>query len=291
MNIVYQHLSESSDFSINTLEVSYPAYNVPLHYHPEIEIIYIDNDTGMKYVGDKSCAFSNKEVSLIGSNLQHVWRSDAFYDTSCKKQSKAYVIHFRKEIFEGGISLMPEIKGIRNLLQEASRGVTFTGSIKTKLVKLIVDIGKQRGIKRFMMLLEILRIMAESQDKTIHSSLGYTLSNESEDSQKFKKIHHFILENFKQKITLEEVAGIANMTPNAFCKFFKKRTAKSFTDFLNGLRIGYACKLILEGKLNIAGICLECGFNNLSNFNMQFKQITGDTPSEYRKKYMRVSDR
>jgi AraC-like DNA-binding protein len=282
MEILFEQLPKDSEYQINCLEVEVPCLDVPWHFHPETEIIYIEKSTGSRFVGDHSGSFGEGDIGLIGSNLPHVWKSDPIYQKNIPGlMARILVVHFNDEIFKGVISKLPEMEGINFLLQKSQLGVTFFGSARAHIEVQMKAIIRARGIEKFTRLIEILDFMSKTKEKQVLASAGYTKIRKSDDFDRFNKAHRYMIDHFQQNISLEKVSGIVGMTPTSFCRYFKKHTKKSFLSVLHEIRIGHACKLLMESKLNISGISYECGFNNLSNFNSQFKRIKGVSPSHY----------
>ena len=266
----------------NFLEVEVPCLDVPWHYHPETEIIYIEKSTGSRFVGDHSEPFEDGDVGLIGGNLPHVWKSDPIYHKNIRGLlARVLVIHFRDEIFKNHLAILPEMQTINQLFYESQFGIKFLGSARTEIGILMKGIIKTTGIEKLVRLIELLDYMSKTKEKQVLASTGYSKIRKSADFDRFDKAHRFMIDNFHQNITLDRVSAIVGMTTTSFCRYFKKHTKKSFHTVLNEIRVGHACKLLLENKMNISGICFESGFNNVSNFNEQFKKIKGIPPSQY----------
>jgi len=282
MDILYEQLPKDSEYSINCLEVEVPCLDVPWHFHPETEIIYIEKSTGSRFVGDHSESFGAGDIGLIGKNLPHVWKSDPIYEKNVPGLvARVLVVHFNDEIFKGSLSKLPEMQGISKLLYESQFGIKFFGSAHAHIEIQMKAIIRSKGIEKLLRLIDMLDFMAKTEDKKLLASTGYSKIRKSDDFDRFDKAHRYMIDNFQQNISLDEVSGIVGMTPTSFCRYFKKHTKKSFLSVLHEIRIGHACKLLLESKLSISGISYECGFNNLSNFNEQFKKIKGISPSHY----------
>jgi AraC-like DNA-binding protein len=284
MEILYQQLSKESEYCINLLEVELPEFEVPWHYHPEVEILYIEKSNGLRFVGDHSEPFAEGDIAIIGANLPHVWKNNANDHFQPDAFSRALVVHFQEQLFAGNLAFLPEMGRVNQLLVESQCGIKFYGSSQIHLAKMIKRLMPQSGMQKLLSLLEILDYMSSTTEKQVLASSGYSKIRTSADFDRFDKAHRYMIENFQQSITLNEVANLVGMTPSSFCRYFKKRTTKSFLTFLNEIRIGHACKLLLENKMNIAGVCYECGFHNVSNFNQIFKNIKGTTPGMYVKK-------
>ncbi len=282
MDVFYEKLSKESENSINCFKTETAYFDVPWHFHPETEILYIEKSTGLRFVGDHSESFEAGDIGLIGSNLPHVWKSDAIYRNNIPGlTANAYVIHFHDTIFKGPLSVLPEIQGINQLLFDSQFGIKFTGAVRASISAQMKEIVMAKGIDKLLRLIKILDVMSLTDEKQLLASSGYSKIRKSFDFDRFDKAHRFMIDNFQRNISLEEVSDIIGMTPTSFCRYFKKHTNKSFHTILNEIRIGHACKLLLENKMNISGICYESGFNNVSNFNEQFKKIKGIAPSLY----------
>jgi len=281
-DVFYEKLNRDSEFGISFLEVDVPCLDVPWHYHPETEIIYIEKSTGSRFVGDHSEPFEEGDIGMIGANLPHVWKSDSIYQKNIPGlRARVLVVHFRDEIFNGPLSVLPEMRDITQLIHESQFGIKFTGPSGAKIALLMKDIIHATGIDKLTKLVGLLDFMAKVPNKQLLASTGYTKIRKSADFDRFDKVHRYMIDSFQHNISLEKVASIAGMTPTSFCRYFKRHTKKSFHRVLNEIRIGHACKLLIENKLNIAGICYESGFNNVSNFNEQFKKIKGIPPSQF----------
>jgi len=281
-DIFYEKLTRESEYSINFLEVEVPCLDVPWHYHPETEIIYIERSTGSRFVGDHAEPFMEGDVGLIGSNLPHVWKSDSIYQKNIPGlTARVLVIHFRDDIFKSPLSQLPEMHGINQLFYDSQFGIKYTGKARAEIGMLMKGIIRTTGIHKLVKLVELLDLMSNTSEKQLLASIGYSKIRKSADFDRFDKAHRYMIENFHRNITLETVSAIVGMTPTSFCRYFKKHTKKSFHSVLNEIRVGHACKLLLENKMNISGICFDSGFNNVSNFNEQFKKIKGITPSQY----------
>ncbi len=282
MDVFYEKLTKESEYSINFLEVEVPCLDVPWHYHPETEIIYIEKSTGSRFVGDHSEQFGDGDVGLIGANLPHVWKSDPIYQKNIPGLvARVLVVHFNHEIFKSSLAVLPEMHGINQLLYDSQFGIKFTGTARTDIEALMKGIIRTKGIEKLVKLIELLDVMSKTKEKQLLASPGYSKIRKSADFDRFDKAHRYMIENFHQNISLNTVSDIIGMTPTSFCRYFKKHTKKSFHTVLNEIRVGHACKLLIENKMNISGICYESGFNNVSNFNEQFKKIKGITPSQY----------
>lgn len=279
----YEKLSNEAEYCINYLDTDCPYLEVPWHFHPEAELIFIEKGSGYRFVGDHSEAFSEGDIALVGANLPHVWRSDSIYKKSVPGlTAHVQVVHFHDTIFRGPLAILPEMSGINQLLFESQFGIKFFGAARDRIETEMRELKKSTGIDKLLGLIRVLDFMSKTDEKQLLASVGYSKIRKSSDFEKFDKAHRYMIDNFQQDIKLGVVADLIGMTPTSFCRYFKKHTNKSFTTVLNEIRIGHACKLLIENELSISGICFESGFSNLSNFNEQFKMIKGVSPSRFR---------
>jgi AraC-like DNA-binding protein len=194
----------------------------------------------------------------------------------------AIVIHFMDKFLGDKFLSIPEMENFKNILRTSSRGLAYHGETRTKINNLMKSMLTMSGLKRLSALFEIFDILATSSEYEVLASPGYT-QVELKASDRFGKVTEYIMRNFDKEITLPEVASIANMAVTTFCNFFKDHFRVTFVEYLNTVRIGYACKLLADDDHNIVEIAYESGFKNLANFNRQFKRFKSMTPTEYRK--------
>lgn len=263
---------------------STPYIHNPWHFHPEFEITYILNGRGTLFTGDRIFTYEEDELFFIGPNLPHELRSDIVEDPD--NYSRSISIHFKYDFLNEGIYELPEMIQLKELLSKANRGIRVTEEqIKARIKDHIVQLPHMNGLKRVIKLLEILETISASSGIKFLSSNSFTQSIDQGQDYRINRIYKYVMQNFKKSISISEVAELVNMTNTSFCRYFKKRTNKSFIAYLNEIRIGYACKLLLEGKYTVAEVAFECGYEYVSYFNKIFKEIKGMTPSEYVDEY------
>ncbi|MEN8765218.1 MAG: AraC family transcriptional regulator [Wenyingzhuangia sp.] len=253
------------------------------HFHKELELHYTCSSTGTLFAGDYIGKFAQGDLVLLGKNLPHLWmNSEEYFIPENDLLATASVVHFKEE-FLGDVFLdQPEIAEIKNLFLKARRGVVFKGdtsAIHEKIQSMI----SLTGMKKLIQLLDILNDLAQWESIEVMSSEAFVKGFSDNKLKKLEVVYEYIYNYFNSDISLEKVAEVACMNPSAFSRYFKKAHGKNFIKYVNELRVNYACKLILDHKYSIIEICFESGFNNLSNFNRQFKIITGCAPSNYLK--------
>jgi AraC-like DNA-binding protein len=253
------------------------------HYHPELELHYLIKGKGVRFIGDNISNFSEGELILLGENLPHTWRVE---EGASNTAAEVIIIHFLPNCLGGDLLLLPEAYQIPKLYDRAKRGLLISGEAKEKIIPLMHAAVNAENLERLIALLSILKILAETSDiETIASAYAFYKSNDTE-TLRLNKVYSYTLANYRNAITLQDVASIANLGITSFCRYFKLMTKKTYNDFLIEIRISQACRLLIEDRIATEVICFECGFNNVSNFYRHFKKVTGMTPLEYKRKYL-----
>ncbi len=262
-----------------------------LHFHPEIQLTLIQEGEGTLIVGDKIDRFSRNDVLMLGSNLPHVLRSDPdYFAPESTRRSTSTTVFFRAEHMESTVFSLPETRHLLQLLHESQHGVRFRCGEGHPLTAQFEALPTQRPLEQFLTLLSILDYLVTHSNREVLSVTAFTHPQRPEDHQRLERVFSFILDNYHSPITLEDVANTANLTPGAFCRFFRQHTRKTFSTLLNEVRVEHACRYLRESKQTISQIAFSCGYTNLSNFNRQFKEITGMPPGEYIRSYNRSPD-
>lgn len=256
-------------------------YNI-WHYHREIELLYVIKSHGTRFVGDSIQPFYDGDMVLVGSNVPHFWQNEEqYFENKEDLFGEVILLQFVDDIIQETIAL-PEMMHIGQLLNNAMHGIQFTGKTRDKAAEILWSLVKENGKNKILELLELLNLMANSEDQRLLSDMPYKPVTK-QSSTRIQKVCEYLVQNYRQPISLSEVAEIANLTEKAFCRFFKKSTQKTLIQFITELRISHACKLLHTKEYTIGEICFESGFNNLSNFNRNFLRTVGQTPKEYQK--------
>lgn len=258
-----------------------PEFDTPWHHHPEYELILILGSTGTRFMGDNIAEFREFELILIGPNLPHFWKEDQ----NKNPEAEAYVIHFSEDFLGKEFFDIPEGKKIKLLLERSRFGLKFHADEEDRYVAGIKELFEKNDFDRVMMLLGILNSMSSSERCEQLSSPGFVSFFNHKSSARINRVFEYSITNFKEVIELNTVAQLIHMSKPSFCRFFKKSTGKAYMDFLKELRIGYACKLLQESNMSIIQICYECGYESISNFNRQFKELLRTTPFKYRQNF------
>jgi AraC-like DNA-binding protein len=251
-----------------------------LHQHKEIQINVILEGEGTYIIGDCVGDFKASDIFVIGENLPHVFKRDIAFENT----AEMVTLFFSKTAFGEQFFELPEFEHFQNFFNNSALGYKVLSNKKeiSLLLSKIINLPKYRQFTSF---LEILNLISKANKRNL-SSLINLKKYAGDEGKRMSDIFQYSMENFHKEVSLHDVADIANMTPNAFCRYFKQRTNKTFVNFLIDIRIGNACKLLAKkNDLSITEISYKSGFNNLANFNRKFKAIKGITPSEYRKKH------
>ncbi len=259
------------------------------HYHPELELIHIEQGSGTQFVGDNISSFQNGDLLLIGPNLPHYWRCDEkYFDRESQLYAQATVVHFSEDIFGKSFLDLPENKSISELLVKARLGMKISGAGTQTVKKLLKDLLNQTNGNSIIALLQILERLSHCTGVELLTDTPYLHDYDQFDTDRINNIYQYSLSNFQKKISIEEISEVANISPHSFCRYFKSRSRKTYSQFLLELRIGHACKLLSEAKLPIAQVCFESGFNNFANFNKYFKLHIGKSPMQYQKEFRKI---
>jgi AraC-like DNA-binding protein len=253
------------------------------HFHPEIELVYVNKGQGKRHIGNHLSYFNNSQLIMLGANLPH----NGFTDRLTVNGTET-IIQFKPDFLGDSFLKMPEMNDLTSLFERAKKGLLFKPETKKIVGPKIENILKFEGFERVLKLLEVLNDLASADDYTILNVDGFVLETTPQDSAKIDIVFNFVNTNFQRHIALEEISDKVSMTVPAFCRYFKKATGKTFTKLVNEYRVVHATKLLSESQTSITDICFECGFNNFSHFNKQFKEFTGKSASNYRKEMKRM---
>jgi len=279
-------VSKGPDRSFSVRRDLVPHVNNRWHYHAEVELIHFKKGEGTQFIGDSIKRFKAGDVVLVGSNLPHYWRfDDMYFEESAKALADVRVSHFNENFWGDQFLHLPENNNIKAILDKGKRGLQITGKTKQKVADLLEQLQVADGPQRIILLIEALSAIANCRQLVSLSSIGFKPDLVEVESDRINAIYEYSIKNFKRKIQLEEIADVANISPNSFCRYFKSRTRKTYSQFLIELRVGHACKLLIENNQCIKRLCYESGFNNFTSFHKYFKLITGKSPLNYQREF------
>ncbi len=268
---------ESSFVAKTVRRANRPLLTQAWHYHPEIEICFTRKSSGQRFVGNKIAPYEIGDLVMLGSFLPHGFTTS--------EETDQIVIQFNEHFMGTTFLEKPEMRKILDLIHRAKMGIEFYGKTQKKASQRITEILKEQGSIKFIKLLQLLTILADSEEYKIICSKNYSTTLNMDQLNRVKTIFEYIEKNYQKEISISEIAKSLNLSESAFYKFIRKHTKKKFTQIVNEYRINHATKLLIETELTISQICYQCGYNNLSYFNRKFRKITEIRPHEFRAKY------
>jgi len=270
-------LSDNTSFVARTYRT--PHFEVPWHQHIEYELILFTEGEGKAFIGNYIGEFKTGDVFFLGSNLPHTFQK-AHRDLI----TSAVVVQFRDDFWGQSFMELPECKSVRKLFEVSGQGLKIGATARRQLSPKIKELEHLQGFSRIIRLCECIQLLATTSDYECTSTQDVKMF-QARNRDRIDRIFQYTIENFQEPITLADVAATAGMSIPAFCNYFRKSTKKTYIDFLNEVRIGHACKLLIDTQLPVLEICYESGFNTLANFNKQFLKMKRLTPSAYRKQF------
>jgi AraC-like DNA-binding protein len=277
MKVIREQVSPDSDSSFRILLT--PGLNDQFywHFHPEYEIVFIDGATGTRHIGDHISRYEGSDLVFIGPNIPHL-----NFDYGVRTDCSVVVVQMREDFLGKEFFQLPEMSEIRGLFERARKAVYFTGETKRKVGEMLGELPGKGHFEQLMGLLGIFQVLAASAEAEQLNIKPMARDASGKEQQRMRDVYRFVEENYQRKADSTEAAALVNLTPAAFCRYFKRTTGQTFTDFMNQYRITQAKKFLMMGK-NVTETCFECGFENLSHFNRSFRRYAGENPSVFRK--------
>ncbi|MAL60218.1 MAG: AraC family transcriptional regulator [Flavobacteriaceae bacterium] len=272
-----------SSLSVNNFKEFNDENPASWHYHPEMELVYVNGGSGKRHIGSHISYYNDGDLILIGANLPHF----GFTDRLTKNKSEV-VIQVREDFLGTDFFEAPEMTSIKQLLNRSKQGIVFHGNTKVAVGTQMEALLEQPMMDRLISFIKILQELSESKEYTILNVENVHLESRPQDTARMDTIYSFVSTHFTTPISLEDISNKVSMTEQAFSRYFKNKTGKTFTQFVNEYRLVHACKLLSEKHLSITDVCFESGFNNFSHFNKKFKEFTGKNPSQYRNELTKI---
>lgn len=273
MQAAYEHLAPTTDGSFRVVVRREDSFPFAWHLHPEYELTLITAGSGRRFVGDSVRPYGPGDLVLVGALVPHTWQSMS------SGPSEAVVVHFRGDFLGSGLWQAPELGPVSALLERANRGVAFDGGTG----RLVKDLAATDDpARRIIRLLDVLATAAVDPNATQLASTGFSPPRRDDSRKRIDDVCNYLVEHYAEPISLQEVADVAHLTPAAFCRFFRRTTGRSLTDYLTDLRMGAVRRMLIETDEPIAAVASTCGFHNLAHFNRTFRRLNGETPREFR---------
>ncbi|MFK7972001.1 MAG: helix-turn-helix domain-containing protein [Bacteroidia bacterium] len=248
------------------------------HYHPEVELVYIEKGYGTRYVGNHISNFDDGDLILLGPNVPHFG-----YEFGLHGINEEVVVQFKKDLIKSSVQFMPEFEAISTLIHKAKSGISFYGETKVRIGSELLSMEDKGPFERLLSMFNILQILSQSEEYEVLNADGVTLIIQNQNEDRINKVFQYVKDHYQSEISLEQISKVAIMTVPAFCRYFKKHTKKTFIQFVNEFRIRQAIRLMALGNTSISEIAMDVGFNNFSHFSKQFKRVTGKSPSKYKR--------
>ncbi len=280
MKAIFQRLTTESEEGFAFKAIRSSGFDCPWHVHAEYELILVIEGHGYRIVGDNISRLSAGDLVLVGPGLPHIWQDEPF--SGPRASVHFLLIQFEDKLIGDGLLRLPAMEPVRRLLHRANRGLHIVGQTHAKVAALMNHMANVKGMERVLHFLSILVILAGSEDCRPIASAGFTADTSLYDEERMDRVFQFLNSQVGRAVRLAEAARIVHLSEGTFSRFFRLHTGKTFPEFVNELRIGRACSLLMEDNLNITEVAFECGFTNLSNFNRQFLKLKGLSPREFR---------
>ncbi|MDO9580247.1 MAG: AraC family transcriptional regulator [Bacteroidales bacterium] len=253
------------------------------HFHPEYELALNIKSNGTRIIGDSVELFDLYDLVLIGGNIPHCW--NYYMNDNTLPEKHGIVVHFKIASFGEALLSQHELHCLKQLLNDAERGIVFSVEDAMKSEKYLVQMINNKGIDKLIDFFNIIKILCSSEKRGYLCSDNYKLAFDERGNKKMTEIYTYIRENYFKPISLSKISKIARMTPFAFSRFFKKNCGAGFVEYLNQVRTNKACYLLRETEYQVHDIAVECGFSSISNFNKQFRKAEGISPRDYRAQF------
>ena len=283
MKAFFEQLTTGVESSFSIIDLNMDCFDGPYHFHPEFELTWIRESSGKRFLGGNVSDYEPNELVLIGPNVPHCWQSNK--DSSHTK-AQAIVIQFHANFAGAPFLELPESIQIKSLFERVIGGILIKGETQLKITSKLMQCVSTYGLLRLLQFIEILDLIANSNEtEPIDQQFG-GLTTSTSDTERFQKVFNYLIGNYREEIDLKSVAQIANLTPTAFCRYFKSVTRKTLVEVVTEFRINQACQMLRNTQKSVNEICFESGFGNISYFNKTFKAITKHTPLHYRSMFI-----
>ncbi|KYG83745.1 hypothetical protein AWN68_02765 [Roseivirga echinicomitans] len=278
--LLKRHTAPDHSFAI--AKHDFPYFLKVWHYHTALELVHIVRSEGTRFVGDNIDRFKAGELILLGSNLPHMYQNDeAYFKEGSSLRAEALAIHFDPSFLKTSLVDVPEFREIHQLFERAKLGLKFSKETTGKVRPLILELSALNDLDRMIHFLSVLSLLSKDKSAQTIASPGFVNHFEKTEGSKLEKVYDYVMNNFQEGIEVNHIADLVSMNKSSFCRYFKQTTQRTFTEFLNEVRIGFACKMLMEKQMSILEISYHSGYNNISHFNRQFRKKMQLSPTEY----------
>lgn len=264
-------------------ELKMPYFINTHHFHDDYELVCVLESAGKRIIGNDMGTFEKGDMVLVGPKLPHAWFNDSEYYENKGLLAKSIVTYFKKSWMEREIPEMIEGHKFKEMLERASRGIKINGGASRRITNLLLDAIHSPPLLKGANIFVILHELSETGEYELLTDGSYNNPFSHNEAVRINQVYEFVMKNFTAEIKLETVADIAHMSPNAFSRYFKSRTQKTFSLFVNEIRVGHACTLLQGDDFTVSQICYASGFQSMTNFTKFFKRFMKKSPLQYRK--------
>lgn len=281
----YEAVSSLNERSFLLRVFKQEAFTFPYHYHPEFELTLITKGSGKRYVGNHVDHYNEGDMVFLPPNLPHCWKSDTVLNG--KMNAGSIVIQFTEDFMGKDFFNKPELSGVSDLLKRSCGGMVFEEALVKEISRiLIIMAGEENKFRQLQCLLDILYRLSATKKYVLLNRMNHLTSRNGTDLERLNKVFNYIIDNFKAGVSLDHAAGLANMTPNAFCRYFKKTTRKTFIEMVVDYRLHFSTIQLIQTSKSVAQICFDSGFNDVAHFSRMFKTKMNISPLQFRKNFV-----
>ena len=259
------------------------------HYHNNYEISFITEGSGKRIVGDSIEEFQPGDLVFIGRDLPHIWISDKESGTFSNRTLEMVFLQFTSEVLSSSLLSLPEFKNVSRAILLSERGIQVVGQTLNEVSELMLQMPYMKGLERMLHFFKIMDIIGRSDSNIQLASSDYLKTRFKTGSKRIATIHEYLMNNYRDEINLDKISNLVNMANGSICRFFKENVGLTIFEYLNKIKVEFACKLLMKQDLAMLDVCFDSGYNNLSHFNKQFRKITGLTPTDYRKLFLKLN--
>lgn len=283
MKLLQTEITPGLNSHISFLKRDELFFKAPFHYHPELELVYIKESNGKRIIGDKIEPFEAGDMVFVGRNLPHVWLNDEhYYKESSFLRAKAIVLYFNADVLAPVFYRMEEAGMISEFFKLGERGIQIMGETRNTVAGQLEKLVEKKGLEKIIGLFEIFNTLSKSKELRVITSEGFKPECGHAETDRLCNVYKYVQENFNADISLSTAAALVCLTPQSFCRMFRKKTNKHFIEYLNEVRISKACSYLLETDWPISEVAYQCGYKTISNFNKLFKEIAKTSAKRYR---------
>ena len=276
-------LQENASFSIGIFQDNLDKSS--WHYHDYYEISFITEGTGKRIVADSIEDFQPGDLVFIGRNLPHTWIVDKDQLTPNKRMLEMVFLQFPAEALSSELLLLPEFKNVANALNLSERGIRIIDETLNNVSEIMLQLPYLNNFERFLQFFKLMDSIGQSTNLIPLATKEYINKRFSSKNKRIQSIHEYLMNNYRESVDLKQIASLVSMAEGSLCRFFKMHVGITIFEYLNQIKIEFACNLLMDNNLSILDVAIDSGFNNLSHFNKQFKVNTGVTPKEYRLRF------